>query len=320
MLGARLRYAGLHPRALAAWAGTDRLSALPALLPALLERDLTPASTLLALFVAGREVPLDRLRLAVDLDALNRLDLIDIAGTSARARSAVLPIGQALLACDRLDTAPSPDLVCWPDDSSYHLALALPPGRKQRWLDLGSGSAFAPLMRPELTTEIAATDVNARAVELARHGAELSSVAHLTSYVSDLADEVPADWRGTCSIVSCNAPIPERDDDPYRPRWRSTDLGFIERLFAQAASCVAPNGIVVVHGAHDALAPVIADLPGERTVVVYTPPGARGFAVAWWVPGAEPRHVEAKRTLTEARPHLTHDDRIAALAGTLPAA
>ena len=317
-LGTRLRAAGLHPRALAAWAGTDRLSALPALQGHLATREVMPASTLLALFVAGVKMSSDRLRLAVDLDALHRLELVELSGGSARAQVALLPIGESLLVCDRLDAVPSSDLVCPPDDSSYHLALALPPGRHKRWLDLGTGSAFAPLWRAGLGIEVAAADINPRAIELARQGIDLSSITHVASYLSDLANQVPADWRGTCSLVSCNAPIPERVADPATPRWRSTDLGFIERLFASARSWVGAGGLVVAHGALDALAPVIGELGGERTIVAYTPAKVPGFAVVWWRPDAADRHIRARRLLTVARPHLTYEDRIAALAGTLP--
>ena len=152
-LGSRLRYGGLSPRALAAWAGSDRLSALPALLPR--QRPLTPASTLLALFVAGDDVPIDQVP---EIDALHRHQLVDVAGALVHARVAILPLGPSLIVCDRLDTDDSLDVVCWPDDSSYHLALALPQARVARWLDLGCGSAFAALFRPELATSITATD------------------------------------------------------------------------------------------------------------------------------------------------------------------
>jgi hypothetical protein len=316
MLGTRLRYGGLSPRALAAWAGTDRVSAVPMVLGRLPRSEVTRASALLALFVGGEDVPVD---LMPDVDELQRYELVDVSLMTARARVAILPLGQALLVCDRLDTSDSLDIVCWPDDSSYHLALSLPAIRHQRWLDLGCGSAFAALLRPELATSITAADINNRAQRYASLGCELSGITHVTVVRADLGDGVAHDLRGGCALVTCNAPIPEPGGgSPYRAHWRVTDGTFIQRMFAHARAFVAPEGMVVVHAALDALEPVLAELPGHRVVIAYTPEGMRGFAVAWWRPDGEDRLVRARRPLTEQRPHLTHEDRIAALTRTLP--
>jgi methylase of polypeptide subunit release factors len=309
-LGAALRLRGLAGRALAAWA-VPRLSALPFVLPNLPRAEGT-AGALLELFVAGREIALDRLG-AVDLDALHAERLVDLAGGVARARVAVLPLGGSLLVCDRLDAPPTPELVCWPDDSSYHLALSLPGAARAAWIDLGCGSAFAPLLRPTLAVRIDGTDLNPRAVELAELGAALSGVSHFHAFTGDLDDGLPG-VRRRADLVTCNAPIPEPAGDAYRPMWRATDLDFIARLVTRARELLTEGGTVVVHAAEDALAPVVADLVGERVIVSYTPPGVRGFAVAWWRPDAPDRHVATRRDLTETHPHLTSADRQAAIA------
>ena len=312
-IGRWLRTVALNPRALAAWAGTDRLSALPALVPRLAARELTPAGAVLALFVCGSEVPLAKLGAIGpcdrELDALHRLGLIDVAGGVVRARVAVLPLGGSLLVCDRLDAPVERDLVCWPDDSSYHLARALPPERCARWLDLGCGSAFAPLLRPDAAVQIIGVDLCARAVRYARLGAQLSGIS-LTTHEGDLV--VPEPLRGACQLVTCNAPIPEASGDPFRAMWRGADPDFVARAFAAAHGALAPGGLIVVHAALDALAPVLGDLPGERTQITYTPDDVRGFAVAWWRPDAPDRHVVARRALTILRPHLEHRDMIEA--------
>ncbi len=312
-LGSWLHDAGLSPRALAAWAGTDRLSALPALVPP--DRPATPASTLLALFVAGQDVPVGRVALAEELE---RERLVAIEAGRIHARVSILPLGQALLVCDRLDTSDGLDIVCWPDDSSYHLARALPPGRVTRWLDLGCGSGFAALLRPELAAQIVGADLNPRAVHYATLGSALTGIRHASFVEADLADGVPAELRGGCELVTCNAPIPEPGLGPVRARWRATDAAFVERLFGQARAFVAADGMVVVHAALDAIAPVVATLAGDRVVVAYTPEGVRGFAIAWWRPAGENRLIRARRALTACRPHLVHEDRLDAVAGTLP--
>jgi len=309
-VGEHLRRRGLQPRALAAWA-VPRLSALPYLLPRLPRAEDT-AGTLLELFVAGRDVELSRLH-GVDLDLVHAAGLIDVTRTVARARVAVLPLGDSLLVCDRLDAPRTSDLVCWPDDSSYHLALSLPPGPRPAWIDLGCGSAFAPLLRPRLAAWICGTDLNMRAWRYAKLGAALSGVAHFRSITGDLASRLP---KGrTADLVSCNAPIPElATDDPYRPIWRTTDLDFLARVATTARELVAPGGMVVLHAAEPALAPIVGDLVGERVIITYTPPGVPGFAVAWWRPDAPARHIATQRDLTETHPHLTFRDYEAAIA------
>lgn len=292
-LGRQLRRL-LTPRGLATWCGTDRLSAVAGPAVRAAERQLTPAAAPFALFVAGSEVPVALLA-ALDLEEMEKLGLVELANGTARARLALLPLGKSLLACDRLDEPITPELVCWPDDSSYHLASSLP-AVSGDWLDVACGSAFAPLF---VHHAACIADLNELALARAGLGGLLSDVP-LEPYRSDVLADVPARaW----DLVSCNAPIP---DDPGAPIWRSTTMSFFERLYAQAAAA----RLVVIHAAEAALAP-LADLPGERVVVAYTP--EPGFAVAWWAPGGEARYVTARRPLTDDRPHVTYEDRAAAL-------
>jgi SAM-dependent methyltransferase len=309
-LGSRLRAEGLSPRALATWSGSERVSAVPMLLGDRSPAEVTHATALLALFVGGESVAVE---LVPELEELFHHGLVDVGGATVTARVAILPLGSSLMVCDRMDTSDSLDIVCWPDDSSYHLALSLPRTPHARWLDLGCGSAFAALLRPELSPVITASDINERALRYAKLGCELSGVRHVTLVRADLGDGIPGELRGACNLVTCNAPIPEPGGEPYRARWRMTDTTFIERLFQQARWFVAPDGIVVVHAALDALDPVLDELTGHRVVVSYTPPGVRGFAIAWWRPDGEDRVVRTYRPLTAWRPHLTYDDRIAAM-------
>jgi len=294
-LGRQLRRL-LTPRALAAWCGTDRLSAVAAPAVRAAERELTPAAAPFALFVAGSEVPVALLA-ALDLEKIEEVGLVEVANGTARARLALLPLERALLACDRLDQPITPELVCWPDDSSYHLAKALPPVGGD-WLDVACGSAFAPLF---VHHPACIADLNELALARAGLGGLLSDVP-LEPYRSDVLADVPA---RTWDLISCNAPIP---DDPGAPLWRSTTMGFFERLYNSPQAAAAR--LVVIHAAESALAP-LADLPGERVVVAYTP--EPGFAVAWWAPGGESRYVSTRRPLTDDRPHVTYEDRAAAL-------
>jgi SAM-dependent methyltransferase len=305
-LGEQLRVAGLTPRALAAWAGTDRLAALPVRLAALRARPPVPAAAAFALLVTGAELPVDRCR-GLPLDALQAAGLVEIGATGAtgatvRARVAVLPLGPGLLVCDRADAPAEPELVCWPDDSSHHLASALPPGRRARWLDLGCGSAFAAIARPDATAQLVGVDLNPRAVAHARLGLALSGIEHAEIVLGDAAGD-----HGAADLITCNAPIP---GDPHAAIWRRTDAGFLARLAAAIPPRLAPGGIAIVHAAGEALA---AELPGECVFVAYTP-GTPAFGVLWWRPDAPARAVTAYRELTVARPHLDARDRDDALA------
>ncbi len=305
-LGQRLVSAGLTPRALAAWSGTARIASLPWMVSGLSARDPVPAAAALALLVAGVELPIARAR-RLPLDELVAAGIVEHVADRVRARVAVVPLHASLLVCDRAECDDGVDLVCWPDDSSLHLASALPPGRRTRWIDLGCGSAFAPLARPELATAILGIDINARAVEHARVGAGLSGIQHLQIERGDIA----ADW-GTAELVTCNAPIP---DEPDAAVWRSADAGFFGRLWSAARRCAAPGGEIVVHCT---LTAIPGDLPGEQIVVVYTPPSTKQFVVLWWRPDAPARRVVARRWMTPDRPHVDLRDRDDAAAGTLP--
>src|SRR5688572_4388094 len=97
----------ITPRALTAWAGTDRLSALPLGLPP--ARSATKAAALLELFVGGADV-------VRDPSWPDFGDLVEERDGKLHARVSVLPLGKGLIVCDRVDTDDGLDFVCWPDD------------------------------------------------------------------------------------------------------------------------------------------------------------------------------------------------------------
>jgi SAM-dependent methyltransferase len=298
-LAPQLRASGLTPRALAAWAGTDRVAALPARVTALRGEPL-PAAIALSVFVAGGELAVDRAT-GLPLDALLEAGLVELTAGRVRARVAIVPLGPSLIVCDRVDAPDSRERVSWPDDSSHHLAAAIPAGRRGRWLDLGCGSAFAQLARPELAVQLVGVDLNPRAVERARLGAALSGVAHLEVIergVGELHIE-------RAELVTCNAPLPYGSDAAI---WRRADPGFFTQLWPAIAGHLAPNGLAVVHSTRHAIP---EDLPGERVIVSYAP----DFCVLWWRPDAEDREACVARALTSKRPHVDAGDREDALAG-----
>ncbi|MFT3699358.1 MAG: methyltransferase [Kofleriaceae bacterium] len=260
-------------RQLAGWAGTDRIPLVRARLPQLRAKPITPVNRALRVYVAG--------------DTVGGFEgnLVE----NGRASVAVLPIGESLIVCDRADAPIDRELVRWPDDSSFHLLHSIPPGTVDTWLDLGCGSAVAPLVRRR-AHRIVCSDLNPRALVYAQHGARLSN-ARIETLEGDLAT-VPAD------LITCNAPIPS----PGTDLWRSTDDTFLTRLLEAARAALNPGGTIVIHSSW------MPDLPGDAITITYTPTPPH-FGITWWRPHTESRHIRATRLLTADHPHVHHTDR-----------
>lgn len=298
-LGAQLRAAGLSPRGLASWAGTDRLAALPSILPAHVTREPVPAAVALSLFIAGVPLSLERAK-NLPVDALVHAKLLAMHAGDIYAPAAVLPIGPSLMVCDRLDVPDAVDRVSWPDDSSHHLLGAIAPNkRRKRWLDLGCGSAVAQLALPNLADVMVGIDINPRAVAYAKQGAMLSGADRLeVRHVGvDGIDGVRAD------LVTCNAPLP---DAAALAVWRRADPGFFPLLWPAIRRNLVEGGEAILHVARHTIP---GDLPGERVVVSYAP----DLCVLWWRPDAPDLYAGLERPLTKDRPHIDLDDHDDAL-------
>jgi methylase of polypeptide subunit release factors len=303
---------GFGPNQLRVWASTASIPELRRNHDKLWVRPVTNgASALFALFVAGRHIAR---KLVPPLGEL--AEFLEDDGAFVHARIAILPIagrhGASFVVCDRLETH-GIETVCWPDDSSLHLSAAIPPGRRDTWLDLCCGSAPAQLAYPEYAHRLVASDLNPRALRYAELGAQLSRITYFEALHGDLAS-VPAE------LITCNAPIPTQPGTTREgPLWTSTERDFVARMVETARAALLEGGTIVVHAALDALlAALPAEASGELVIVAYTPAEApREFAIAWWRPDAAPCRVLARRALTSDRPHLDHTDREAALAGTL---
>lgn len=315
-LGHRLTALGLTERAVKQCFGIGALAQLPRALPHRADPgDKAPrAAAILWLLCAGRAFPLEAMRelLGPDLARLADLGVVAIDGGRVHARYALAPLGGGGIAvCDRLDHAGA-DAVMWPDDSSHHLVGALPLARVGRWLDVGSGSAIAPLAAPGRATMIRASDLSPRAAELATLGLALTGLEHVTVRVGDLCAGAGGDWN----LITFNAPIPaEAGGPPGEPAHRRAPAGarVLERFWAEAREAVAPNGEVIVHSwvPADPLA-LTADLPGAVAVLRYA--AEPGFAITAWRPGAPASRRIVDVALTEAAPHVVRVDVDRALA------
>lgn len=273
-LAETLRRAGLNEaRAIAGFGGATgvhaaRLAGRAAPLPP------TPAAAALELLVAGRSI--DRAgAAALPVDGLLEAGLIAAAGDRLEPLARVIPHRERLLVCP-------PDQL--PDDSSFHLLGALPRRPVDRWLDVGTGCGFAPLLAPRLAAERRGTDVDPGAIAAARIGARLCGQATLELAVADLFDGI----AGAFDLISFNAPLP-------------LPGSLADRFWDGAGAHLARGGEVLVH----ATGPIPA-LPGELTVARYTPAASPvSFAVARWRPGGPAGRREIEVELTVEHPHIS---------------
>jgi hypothetical protein len=290
-LGALLRARGLTERAALACFGGR------AVVHAMLRAELVRAperAVLPWLLVGGRPVArsaLEALLGAGGAGLLARAGIVELGGEEVVPRRLVLPVGESLVVADRIGGG-----TVQPDDSSFHLAGALPARRVDRWLDVGTGPALVPLGRRGLARRVLATDVDPHALSLAELGAGLSGAREIEIGRADLLDGAGGE---RFELVTFNAPLP-----------RDGGLDLVARFWAGAPAVVAAGGEALVHSAiPEQGAPHLLDLPGEVAVAIYTPPGAEiPFGVTRWRPSRPPGRHAARVELRSDRPHLTRAD------------
>lgn len=296
-----------------------------------------PAALLVELFVAGEAVPLGlaQRRLGAALDELLALGLVSFvdlgvdsgadsgAGmaceeeseSQVRAAVALLPVGEALVASDRVDRLRGRDTVLVADDSAFHLIGVMPgrgsAGRALRWLDVGTGSAILPLACPGIAAETLGTDIHPRAIAMAELGIGLSGARSIAVGVADLL--AGAGERGPWDLITFNAPIPSNvvpggagERKELAPRYCVGDANIVHRFWREAGAALAPGGRVLAHSWQPAADyPAVLGLPGQVTALRYTPPGyAPAFGVTEWRPDGPSRQRLIEVKLTPSMPHL----------------
>jgi len=163
-------------------AGLERNSSFPA--AAALAGDDDAQADLIRLWVLGRPVPTARVQAALTCTAeLVDAGFLTVDGGTARAEVELKPYGTdrmtGWLCSDRTpldgrNPRPRPDFVLGASPASTTLTQLVPPGHVGRVLDLGTGCGIQALNLDAGT--IVATDVNPRALELARMTLGLSGV------------------------------------------------------------------------------------------------------------------------------------------------
>jgi SAM-dependent methyltransferase len=206
-------------------------------------------ATLIRVFVAGVPVPLDAFRRAVnpmEPSAWAELGLVGLEGDSVQRSMALLPSGRFRIVQDAIlpDGTIRRDHVMGVADSTRALSsmIGRPPAR---WaLDLGTGCGYLALLAAAHSQHVLATDVNPRAVAMARFNAMLNRIGNVECAEGNLFE--PAGDRRFDLIVS-NPPfvVSPQDDLTYRDSGLQGDA-FCERLFRAIPAHLTEGGFAQV--------------------------------------------------------------------------
>ncbi len=170
-LGDDLQLAGLRELVLAqlfgpAWAADD--------VPLVLDRYRAgdPRAALARLFVLGETV--DGGSLPVPAERLADAGLVDVVADRARPRMRLTPVDGLLVAHD--GPSADADVVTGVSAASRTLAALTVRRPVERALDVGTGSGVQAMLAARHARRVVATDVNQRALELARIGSRLNGL------------------------------------------------------------------------------------------------------------------------------------------------
>jgi len=183
----------------------------PAMMPVLLRRTAgdTPLETLIRLFVLGAPVDLERARRAIapmTPEAWARLGLLHLGPDGVVGRVQLGCHQGLVVAFDaRQDGRALPrDHVMGMSASSLALAGMTVRRPNQAALDVGTGSGLHALLAADHSGQVVATDLNRRAVEMARFNAGLNGLANVECLEGDLLE--PVEGR-TFDLVVSNPPF-----------------------------------------------------------------------------------------------------------------
>jgi methylase of polypeptide subunit release factors len=190
------------------WIDTARLNLRGEQVPAGLR-----AATLF--WLVGDAVSADELRAVLGQDGLEALlatGLAQTEGTSVRAHAMLTPIGDLYAFSDRapdgsLDRTP-PDYVLPVNHAAKLLAgLTVREGSVDLAVDLGTGQGLHAVLAARNAKRVIATDVNPRALAMARATAAINGVHdRVETRRSDLFAGLQ-DVRGKVGLLVCNAPF-----------------------------------------------------------------------------------------------------------------
>jgi SAM-dependent methyltransferase len=166
----------------------------------------TPLELLVRLFHLHQTLPIDDARRAVAPTALEdwtASGLLSADPTAVRAAFEVTPYQGLLLASDWFD-ADTVDPVMGVAATSRALVRLTVRRRAGRALDLGTGSGVQALLAARHSDHVCGTDLNARAVQLARCNAVLNGLTNVEFLSGDLFEPVR---EQRFDLIVCNPPF-----------------------------------------------------------------------------------------------------------------
>lgn len=256
-------------------AGLARNSSVPAI--AILAEAQDRQADLIRLWLLAQPVPEPRVRAALTgTDALLSAGLLVAADDEIRAEVELKPYGDENLSAwicadqtplDARSARPRSDFVLGASPASTTLAQLIPRDKVARVLDLGTGCGIQALHLAAHTDQIVATDLNPRALELARITlglAEIDAELRLGSLYDPVAGE-------GFDLIVTNPPYvispPQRSELVYREGTETAD-GLMRRVVSEAAGQLNPGGILVVLGNW-----AITDRPWGERLAEWIPDG-----------------------------------------------
>jgi hypothetical protein len=212
-------------------------------------REGDPLATLIRVFLAGAAVPLDAFRRAVEpMDPAGwvELGLVELDGDSAR-RVVILKPSQGLIIahdCSLPDGTQRRDHVLGVTPSTLTLSKAMMRFPSRWTLDLGTGGGYLALKSASNSQQVLATDLNARAIVMARFNCQINEIANVRPAEGDLFE--PAGDLRFDHIVS-NPPfvVSPENNLIFRDSGLQGDA-ICERVIREAPAYLAEGGFAQV--------------------------------------------------------------------------
>lgn len=178
--------------------------------------------------------------------ALATMGAVSRTGDRVLSEIRLVPYGDLVLAGDHHSGAGTePDDLVQPVTRSATDCLDLTVrGQVDRALDLGTGSGIQALVARSHAAEIVATDVNERALDLARLNARLNGVDGIEFRAGSLFEPVAGETFG---LISCNAPFVVSPESQYAYRDGPTaDDGLSAQVVREAPGHLAEGGFATI--------------------------------------------------------------------------
>lgn len=245
---------GFEEAPLLARAGVDSVHEFPVLEGRAVFREITDAQSMLVhLFLDGVAVPWDTVRQVLspeDLQVLDRVGFLHSPSSQpdiCRATVSIFPMLDLHVAADRrfafdsTETRPPADLVYSPVTmESQRFLRLMPRERRERVLDLCSGTGIAAMVAARLGGEVTAVDIAERSVRFAAFNARLNGLENIRAVTGDLYEPVAGE---TFDLIVAHPPYVPSLETEYVFRDGGQDGEQVtRRILAGLAEHLRPGG------------------------------------------------------------------------------